>query len=344
MSSEFRHGFLRGKSRRSESVPDLARGEFDYALFSSSWDKRCLSVTCATELRAANCSVVIPDLRDVSGLMDKHDPLLLQFASKIGKCKELRGDSRDVDGLWNQLLQHVLDVHRELARPLRIFIDLSTCPRFLSLGLLSQAVLSGIASEVTVFYSEGDYPEEESEEDQHELFTAGGWDAVPVPGLEGEWDPDKKRAYLVSVGFEGSKTLRLVSRKEPDEVSLLFPDPGVKPEYVDRTRKRNAPLIKRFRIPDDRIIRSDAGDAIEAWKRLEEASIERPDEQNVYYVCCGTKPHSLALALRALTLRYPALLYIVPDRHRVVDVDALGVFWRFDLVDMSSLEAYDHLD
>lgn len=337
MESECRHGFLYGRSERSGSVRNVVHGQFDFALLSSSWDKRCLSVIEAERLQAAHCTVFLPELRDDLGLRDKHDPLLVGFASAIGNCNELHGDSSHIEGVWDTLAERVDDLRRTLARPLRIFIDLSTCPRFLSLGLLSHTLLTGTANELTVYYAEGNYPEEQSEEDQHELFTAGGWDVLPIAGLEGDWDPVKKRAYLVSVGFEGSKTLRLVSREEPDEVSLLFPDPGVKEGYVSRTWERNKPLIERFRIRDNQIIRSNAGDAIEAWSRLGAASIEEPAEQNVYYVCCGTKAHSLALALRAVVLRYPALLYIVPDRHRVVDVEPLGVYWRFDVKDMSSL-------
>ena len=234
-------------------------------------------------------------------------------------------------------MTHLLQVYRDCGRSLRIFIDLSACPRFLSIGLMSQAILLGVAHKVTLFYAEGDYPEEKSEADEHELFTVGTWDALPIPGLEGSWDPDKKQYYMVSVGFEGSKTLRLLSRDVPDKVAILFPDPGVKPEYVQRTMLRNKSLIQRFHVPDDRIIRSNAGDAIEAWMRLNLSPEEKPREHNVYYVCCGTKSHSVALALRALVLRYPALLYIVPDHHKVVDVAELGIYWRFDLKDMSSV-------
>ena len=344
MKSEWRHGYLYGSSERSESVRDSVHGQFDFALLSSSWDKRCLSVIEADKLRATRCIVFLPSLRDDLGLRDRHDPLLVQFADSIGTCQELRGNSSDIEGLWNALADRVDAMRKTLARPLRIFIDLSTCPRFLSLGLLSHTLLSGVAHEITVYYAEGRYPEEQREEDQHELFTAGGWNVLPVAKLEGEWNPDKRRAYLVSVGFEGSKTLRLVSREEPDEVSLLFPDPGVKDEYVKRAWERNRALIERFRIPETKIIRSNAGDAIDAWKQLDLAALDLPDEQNVYYICCGTKAHSLALALRAVVLRYPALLYIVPDRHRVLNVEPLGVYWRYDLKDMSSLSNEDIVD
>ena len=196
-------------------------------------------------------------------------------------------------------------------------------------------------SEVAVFYAEGDYPEETTELQKHELFTAGGWDVIPIPSVEGEWSPEKERAYLVSVGFEGSKTLRLISRAEPDLVYVLLPDPGVKEEYVARALAQNSSLIDMLRDESEDIVRANAGDAIEAWKKLDEAAVEDRRAANFYYACCGTKPHSLALALRASVLKHPAVLYIVPDRHKVVDVRPLGVYWRFDLRDMTSLTGSD---
>lgn len=337
MSKQFRQGFLAGTSTRGESVTQVVHGEFDFSLFSSSWDERCLSVTAANMLKSRQCAVFIPSLRDDLGLMDRHDLLLLQYAAQIGECSELRGDSAHLEPIWQNLLAHVRNAHRELERPLRLFVDLSTCPRFLSMGLIAYTLYHGIADEISCYYAEGDYPEEQSEEDQHELFTAGGWDAVPVPSLEGEWDPGKQRAYVVSVGFEGSKTLRLVSREEPDTIAVLFPDPGVKQDYAERTRRLNTPLFERFRIQEQQVVRASAGDAIEAWEQLDHFQFECRDEQNLYYICCGTKAHTLAMTLRAIVLRYPAVLYVVPDRHRVAEVKPLGVYWRFDIADMSSV-------
>lgn len=338
MSCKFRHGFLEANSSSGESISDLANGEFDYALLSLSWDKRCLCVTNADKLKAQHCNLIIPSLRDQSGLMDKHEPLLIDYAKDVGNYKEIHGDTSDVINMWVQLEKNVFNVYKEVGRPLKVFIDLSTCVRYLALGLISKFMNLGVVKEVSVFYAEGKYPDEINPEDQYELFTAGGWDVLTVPGLEGEWDPNKERLYFVSVGFEGSKTLRLISREEPDKVSLLFPDPGVREQYVIRTLERNEALIKRFQISDNCIVRSSAGNAVEGWKRLTNASIEKPEQNNVFYVCCGTKPQSLAFALRAIVLQYPALLYIKPDRHRVLEVDALGVYWRYDIKDMSSIQ------
>lgn len=338
MNSHFRHSFLKGESTKSKNIDELVNGKYDFGLFSSSWDKRCLCITNTSGLSVNYCTVVVPKLRDDLGFMDKHDPLLSEFTNSIGESHILSGDTSNPSALWDKVEERLLKVYKKIGNPLKVFIDLSASVRYLTLGVLSIGLQKGLVEQITFFYAEGEYPQEKSKQDKHELFTSGGWDVKPVPGLFGEWDPDKDRHYFVSIGFEGSKTLRLVSREEPDKVSLLFPEPGFKGEYVDRTYERNQALIDKYQIQETNILRSSAGDAIEGWKLLTESEIEDVDRSNVYYVCCGTKPHSLSLALRALISRNPALLYVSPDRHRVVDVDPNGVFWRYDLKDMSAME------
>ena len=83
MKSEWRHGFLYGTSSRSDLLRNSVHGEFDFALLSSCWDKRCLSVVGADKLQSSLCTVFLPSLRDNLGLRDRHDPLLIQFANSI---------------------------------------------------------------------------------------------------------------------------------------------------------------------------------------------------------------------------------------------------------------------
>jgi hypothetical protein len=152
----------------------------------------------------------------------------------------------------------------------------------------------------------------------------------------GECDPEKDRHYFVSVGFEGSKTLRVVTRAEPDHVSVLFPDPGYESDYVATTTRNNSELMNQFSVPGSRIVKAPAGDSIAAWEAMGGIDLDDPVKYNVYYICCGTKSHSLALALRAMALGYPTVLYNKPDRHRESIIIPSGKYWRFDIVDLSA--------
>lgn len=335
--TEFRQGYLRARSRESSDPKLLLASEYDVVVLSSSWDRRCVCIPSAGVTRAPSCILFLFSEHVSVPLRVEHDRVLKDFCKGFEAAHIIEGDVTNMRTLFAQFTEVLARIRAAAGRPLNILVDLSTCPRYLSLGVLSIGLKVGLASRVAFFYAEGSYPEEKSDADRHELFTQGGWEAMEIPGFEGAWDPEKPRMYLVSVGFEGSKTLRLIAKSEPDRVEVLFPDPGVKHEYVERTWKNNKPLFDTFRIEQSAAIRAHAGDAIAAWKALSERDCEEPAHENAYYLCCGTKSHSLALGLRALTLQSPAVLYISPDRHRVVDTAPLGAYWLFEIADVSVL-------
>lgn len=336
MSVTFRQRYLKGISVESDDPVRLVSGDYDLMLVASSWDARCLSITRCEKLSTLLALALFFDARDRKGLRERHDPQIESFCkSRSGEYIPIKGSSTQVDTPWQAIDDHIRRLRQLTKRSLKVLIDLSACPRYYSLGVLALCLSERLADSVTIFYAEGLYKEDR---DRHEFaFTGGRWKLVPVPYLSGLCDPGKERFYLVSIGFEGMRTLRAVTRADPDRVSLLFPNPGFRPEYVEITRKNNEELINEYRIPQEQIVESSAGDAIAAWKALDDLSLDRPADENSYYLCSGTKPHSVALALRALALEYPAVLYNIPEEHAVHETEPSGTFWRFDIRDLSAL-------
>lgn len=330
----FRNGFLSGSSFTSHSAQELYTGDYDLMILVSSWDKRSVSITESSSLRATNGALILFNNRDSEGMRDKHDPILKTFIDdRCDNSTVITGDSLDVENVWSSIWLEVVKASRIKGGPLRIFIDASSCPRYYVLAVLGYCLGEGLAKEISICYGEGYYPEQsESINGPEEIaFTRGHWKSVAIPSLEGRYSPGKQRHYLVSVGFEGWKTMRVVSRADPDRVSVLFPEPGFKKDYSQRTTEDNQILFDQYQIPDNQIIRAHAGDAIAAWKELTESSPERPDTENAYYLCSGTKAHSIALGLRSLCLGHPAVLYNLPEEHRFVRIEPSNIFWRFDI-------------
>jgi len=337
--SAFRQGYLAGNSYQSDAPQNLIAGHFDVLVVVSSWDRRCLCITDCPDLTASTAIGVYFDVRDSSGLRDAHDKAVEQYCEMRGGLYEpIKGQSLDLPGMWGRIFGRISQARRAAGRPIRICMDLSTCPRYYSISVLSRCLGQGIAESVTMLYAEGRYPK--LNEGPELALTGGKWATVPVPGLEGEYDPRKSRFYLISVGFEGMKTLRVTSKGDPERVSVLFPDPAVLPEYAEKTQRCNQDLFEQYRIPDEQVVRAPAGDAIGAWKALAEASLERPESEDAYYLCCGTKPHSIGLALHAMALGHPAVLYSVPEEHLVVNTQPIGVFWRFDVRDVCAVREF----
>ncbi len=336
---EFNDRHLSAVSTRASSVDSLfpENLNYDVVIVVPSWDHRSKSILKASRFHADLGIIISFTDRDDLGITDESEKLLTEFLwSRCETTTHIEEDSSNTQLIWTRLFSLIEKYAVQKSTALRFLFDISTCPRYYFLGLVAECFRLGIAVEFSCLYAEGEYPQD-SPADRHDLFTRGGWDSIPIPGLEGEWDPGKKRCYLVSIGFEGTKTLRFVSRSEPDRLIVLFPDPAVLPEYTERTRNRNKMLFENY--PDSKVLRASAADAVDTWRILSENNEEKTNDENTFFVCCGTKPQSLGMTLRAMMKPECAVLYIVPDHHQVVETKPSGFYWRYDIRDSTALLA-----
>jgi hypothetical protein len=118
----------------------------------------------------------------------------------------------------------------------------------------------------------------------------------------------------------------------------MIAKPGYCPAYVKRAMESNENLIREFVIPKSQIINAPGSDAIASWQILDQSGLHREQKENCFYMCCGTKPHSLALALSAISSGYPAVLYNIPEEHRVHKTRPNGVFWTYTLRNTTAIE------
>lgn len=335
MRTEFRSSWLRGISSRFQSG-HISECEYDVVLTASSWDCRCLCITNEKRISFEIALMIEFSTRDEQGLRDKHDKALLKHLRRTSnKLHVFKGSSSAVESLWTDIKKKLLEIANSLNRPISILLDISTIPRYLVGAALALGLKQGLASRITGFYAEGTYDNPTG--DLQGVFTGERWRFVPIPGLEGLYNPVKKRFFLLSLGFEGSKTLRYLSTQEPDRVSVLFADPGFDQGYAERSRSNNAALLDYFHIPPQQIAAAHAGDAVAAWAELSARRLENFRLENVSYICCGTKPHSFALMLRALSVKTATVLYNVPDIHRVINTVPTGFVWTYDLNDVTRL-------
>jgi len=334
--ASYRQTFLFGRSSQANAPETLLHGEYDLALLAPSWDHRCRCITTANQLRINTSIVLRFKTKDDLGYQDSHSAAILSYLKQQSKIvEEISGDAIDLKEMWEKVWTSATRVIRDRGAALKVLIDLSTCPRYYSLGLIAALFGHATASLVTVFYAEAEYAEDSKPQPLKYPFSIGQWKAVGIPNLLGSPDPLKKKFYVVSVGFEGAKTARVLAREDPDRVSILFPDPGTRPDYPAKTLEFNREIIDHYKIPQNQIVRAPAGDAIAAWKSLGLARLERSSSESAYYVCSGTKPHALALALRAICLDNPTVLYNLPEGHSFIDVHPSGIFWKYDVRDLS---------
>jgi hypothetical protein len=223
-------------------------------------------------------------------------------------------------------------------RPVKVFFDMSTASRYYVLSTLATTLRSGIVSDFVFFYPEGKYRAAETEQSEKGIFSGGKWETVAIPGLNGEFFTGKPYSLLVSIGFEGAKTLRVVNKLEPSHVSVLIPSPGFSEEYAKETIEQNRRLIDDFVRTADDTMYAEAGNLVDALRKLQESKQQYAEQQNLVFLCCGTKPHSLALGIRAFEMETPLVYYNRPSIHIENATVATGKYWRYHIRDLSVME------
>ncbi len=333
--TDFRRAWLAADSTDASTPRGLVDGEYDLLVMTSSWDSRCLCLL-ECEIRADRAVGIFFENRGAGELRDSHDPQVRAFLNRASpQVSELRYGSDALDELWNAIWQETLDARAGTGRALRVMLDLSTCPRYFALALLAAGFRSHLFAELVVFYAEGRYPPP-TPEDPHEPFTAGRWETVPVPLLEGRSAPGLPRHYVVSVGFEGSKTLRALSNEGADAITVVFPRPAVAPEYEQRSEQANQILFDEFGVSREELIDAPAGDAIATWRAVDSGH-ERWHGTETFYLTAGTKPQALGLALDALVDGQASVMYAKPANHKETAIVPLGRYWRYTISDLTTV-------
>jgi hypothetical protein len=312
----------------------LVLDRYDIILTASSWDERCRSLL-SIEVTADLTLCIVPVQKDNSGLTEANTALIQEFWSKRStKLTIIDADPLEPKPTWDSI-RKIVETHiKNLTQPLRVLIDLSACCRYWTLGLVAMFIKYGSFSSIDVAYTEANY--NIVHQDLSVEFRMGKWTTVPIPFLDGTYDPIRQKAYIVSTGFEGERTYRLISRGEPDSLFLLVPDPPVKADYLQLSLDANKSIVDDYCLTSQQSIKGSAADAVQCWEKLTQANVEDPLSNNIFYLCCGTKPHSLAMAVRAAILGYPTVLYVIPDRHSPSTVKSAGNFWLYRFVDLSS--------
>lgn len=328
-----REGVLSAETLSAESTRDLLRGNFDAIVWSSSWDRRAAVIGEANQDFTAGAGIFV----DFEGPHDnaaKEESRRVVGAALSKSCQEvthIAEPATDVFGVWEQIAARLGKLYVEKGRPLRIIMDMTSSPRFVFLALFARGFQQGIIGQLSFWYVDGKYTA--PGRDQRVLFSSGEWRIVPVPGLQRTPMQDAPDHALVSVGFESERVMRVLSLIDPSRVVVLFPEPGVIKSYAEKTRTLNAELYLRYSVGNAHEARAHAADPVEGWRATRNLVDGLPEGLgNVVYVCGGTKPHSLAMALDCFQRDNSRLLYILPEEHRPANVSIGRYRWRYDLI------------
>lgn len=327
-------GYLKLESCCCRPETQLSR-VFDLGFVVSGWEERCVTVT-QTPLTFREAFMIRFEQDGEVCFKTPYDSALWEWLSARtghGACRRLTGSLSDTSLLLGEIHKIIQAAQTRKGRPLKVFLDMTSCPKHVFLDILAFSLADALCSHVCLTYGEGEYHSNRSKL----VFASGDWDSAIVPGYRGMPDPERRRFFLVSLGFEGERSLRMVSRYEPDRVSLLVPFPGFCSDYSRRAVENASLLVDEYRIPDDQVRRAPAADVAAALETLQDPGIYRKGTEEITFLCLGTKPHALAMGLHATQNPETILLYNRPARYELVEATFSGRWWVYTIIDPTAL-------
>ena len=328
IKSECLEKYILGKSFQISRDGGIA-GDFDLFIFCCGWESRCTEIINhdQEELQFNSAAIISFKMGDDLGYDNDYMKLLASFSTrKTNKLILLEHEPTELDAITHDIDKMIAGLADELGRPIYIGFDITCCPRFVFLYILGYCLRTGIAKDISFFYSEGIY-ESGSKEYVH---TRGSWKIIEIPGLEAREYILNKKLFVVSAGWEGSRYRSVVAKYEPDRLGILLPDPGFTSDYTYTSREECKPLIEEYNLGLDAIVSAPAGDAIAAWQVLKAPALNI-DDHHIAYLTFGPKPHSLAMGIRGFLYDEISVIYRIPEEYTKIEVKPNGIFWRYDI-------------
>lgn len=238
---------------------------------------------------------------------------------------------------FNNKINQIIYTELELKqRPLKIGFEMSSCPRYYFLSVFSLCIAKNYTSNFSLFYSEGEYLSIEDDNDFDDFFNSYGDNTEIIPN-SGSTMKDGRTIFVFSLGFESKFIIDEITQNDPDHVIFLCANPGYTPEYGEKVENEIKRIVKFCELPSKMYTEDNAtaGDAISAWQQLEENRIGELKDVNIVHYVIGTKPHCLAMTLNGLVNGNTTVKYRVAKKYKKMDVKPNGVFWRYDIVNLS---------
>lgn len=304
----------------------MARGNYDVAVFAGNWDSRCTALV-GSEISIDTsiiCSLARSSQTEVAyQYSDQVNAFAKRTSENVIVLEVDRKSQYEIVRAISKVLQSVAS---RIRRPIRVLIDLAGTSRFTTLSVMAWGFRSGIVVEFEFSYAlaTGYQPSQKSEESPY-LFRSGDWLPTPIPGLGRPGTTGIRNRLIVSAGFEGKRTRRLIDLLEPDELVLLLsnsPDPA-----NNKILESELPPLRNSVIPSrltEVAVSIDNIDEMIQQIRKASSLTAHEEDKPVSILLAGPKIASLAAAVVSISGNtIKNVFYVQSERHEPVDV--LGI-------------------
>lgn len=152
----------------------------------------------------------------------------------------------------------------------------------------------------------------------------------PIPGLPACPDFSRSIHLMLFLGYEGDRALAAFDYIQPEITTLVIPTPPYRSEWIGRTERFNAEIIKM--VGQEHIVRVDPINPAAVVEMLEKrfGGSEQRSKRARVIVPLGTKPQALGAYMYARQcVDQPCIIYARPLRHnQTLYSRGTGIAWR----------------
>lgn len=167
-------------------------------------------------------------------------------------------------------------------------------------------------------------------------FSDGTRSDIYIPGYYGGVDHNKPTLFIFLIGFEGSRSLKILQENEPDEAIVIVADPGYEKANAEFSLVKNSHFLMEVgidvqdnSIAQKRLIRLPIYDIGKVCETIIKIYSDHKDRYSIRLVPLGPKPHAIGAALAAICQPEMSVMYQVPKKYVLSETKSSGEYWLY---------------
>lgn len=311
-----------------KSEDSIIEEEYNLAIIFNSFDSRSLEYAKLFEKKAFKNAIIISFQSDKKQKMDN----LIQHKKNMGKLCEndpIIISDIDIFDYQNNLSKILVQIPIEaLQINSKWFMDISGVPIIYTISLLKQIkrIFPSPILHCTNF--SGEYV---SNAPSHNQFSEGYSRDIYIPNYAGNPDFSKPWKYVFLLGWEGTRSLSVLKKCEPDSIEIIITKPGYKSGYEVEVLENNKSFLLDCGVQESNYIYADAGNPLQIIREIETIYLKSKDVFNLCIVPLGVKPHGLGAGLFGCLNNDVSIMYQIPKRYKLHEVKRGQYIWLYKI-------------
>lgn len=323
---EIKKGTLNIEVWKSESAN--ISDKYDLAVVFNSFDSRSLEYSNLFSNKPFKYSIIISfqsDKVQKRQNLQKH----LQYMEVLSNNHPIVIEDIDIFD-YHKNLNHIFSIipSETIGLKSKWFIDISGVPTIYTIAILKKMRMTFPTPELHCLNVSGEY---KSDVPTHKQFTGGYSREIYVPYYSGNPDFSKPWRYVFLLGWEGTRSLSVLKKCEPDFVDVVITNPGYKDGYEKRVLENNKSFLFECRVSEDNYIEVDAGNPVQLIREIESIYNKTKRQFNICIVPLGVKPHGLGAGLFGCINNDVSVMYHVPKKYKLHEIERGKYIWLYKI-------------